>query len=267
MFYRNLNLIIDLLSKLTGITLSQKDHPLVQHLISSKRNYDSGKKRLGCAKVAFVKFALEDLQKILKYDGNLYKHFVRELRREPLPLDNYFGLRLELRMATSLFDGNIPFNKSETPDFILHKPNDVGIECTSAHINLLSIKKPDQVLYKIVSALDKKNSYNYKTSFNILVIDVSNLLFYEGQKRCLAIIADMDKSKPILAPKVDGSIFQSLIYFYYAVTPVKNGNGATLTSHYVRIDKTNINPDCKNFLDAKYRFGDQWVEGTLFKIV
>jgi len=266
-FDRNLSSIINQLNKLTGLTLNQRNHPLVQHLISAKRNYYFGKRRLGCAKATFAKFAVEDLQKILEQDKSLYEHFVKELRREPLPLQNYFGLRLELKMAASLFKANISFKKTETPDFILTKLSNVGIECTSAHINLSSIKQPTQVLYKIEAALKNKSSYTYKTSFNILAVDVSNLLFHEGQEKCLAIIADMDKSRPILTPKVNESIFQSLLYFYYVATPVKNSNGVTLTSYYVRIDRSKINLDCKRFLDIKYPFGDRWVDGNLFKVV
>lgn len=266
-FDKNLYSIVTLLENLTGLKLDQKKHPLVQHLISAKKNYYSGKKRLGCAKLTFAKLALEDLQKIFTYDKSLYEHFRKELLRKSLPLQNYFGLRLELRMATSLIDAKIPFIKSETPDFILNKPINIGIECTSAHLNLLTINKPKQVIYKVVSALEKKSTYTYKTPLNILAIDISNLLHHEGQKQCTRILADMDKSRPALTKKVNESVFEALIYFYYAAIPLKNGNGVKLQSCYTRIDKDKINPDCKKFLDSKYPYGDMWVEGNLFKIV
>lgn len=213
--------------------------------------------------------ALEDTQKILNHDNELYEYFKRKLNQKPLPLENYFGLRLEIRIAASFIDANIPFKKSETPDFILYKPSDnnIGIECTSAHLNLWSINKSRGILYKVESALKKKSSYPYKTPFNVLAIDISNLLFHEGQKKYSAILADMDKSRPILIRKVDESIFQSLVYLYYAAIPIENSNGVTLHSCYTRIDRSEINPDCKKFLDIKYPFGDKWLEGNVFKIV
>lgn len=266
-FDNNFYSIVARLENLTGLKLDQKKHPLVQHLISAKKHYCAGKKRLGCAKLTFAKLALEDLQKIFNYDKSLYEHFRKELLRKFLPLQNYFGLRLELRMATSLIDAKIAFTKSEAPDFILNKPINIGIECTSAHLNLFTINRPKQVIYKVVSAIEKKNGYAYKTPLNILTIDITNLLHHEGQKQCDRILADMDKSRLFLIGKVNESVFEALIYFYYAAIPLKNGNGVKLQSCYTRIDKNKINPDCKKFLDIKYPHGDMWAEGNLFKIV
>ena len=72
-FDKNFYSIVTLLENLTGLRLDHKKHPLVQHLISAKKNYYSEKKRLGCAKLTFAKLALEDLQKILTYDKGLYE--------------------------------------------------------------------------------------------------------------------------------------------------------------------------------------------------
>jgi len=266
MFEENWKILRDKLNNLLPLVSGNTSHLLIDRLLSSKKNYEKGKKRLGCAEACYVQFVLEDLDLIKKYDTSQFNYFRRELRRKQLPEETYFGLRLEIRISASLITKNIKFTKSETPDFIINDKQ-LGIECTSTHISLSSNIKPQEVLYKIQAVINKKNEYEYKTSKTILMIDVSNLLFHEGNEYCNKILADRDNSYPVLEKDVNDSKFFSLIYFSYAWVPVEGSNGATLHNLYYRIDSKKIDKNTMMFLDTHFPLGDIWVEGHLRKIV
>lgn len=260
---------INLEKKLTDLLpflYRNTSHLLSSRLLSAKKSYEKGEKRLGCAEACYVKFIVEDLSLIKNYDVNLFNYFRKELKRKELPEETYFGLRLEIRTSASLIKKSIEFTKSETPDFIINNTQ-LGIECTSAHISLHGNTKPNEVLYKVQEAIKKKNKYQYKTSKIILLLDVSNLLFHEGNKYCNKILADKDNTYPVLGKNVNDSKFLSLIYFSYAWVPVKGSNGATLHNLYCRIDNKKVDRDTMMFLNVHFPLGDMWVEGHLRKTV
>jgi hypothetical protein len=265
-FDRNLDSLVRQLGALTGLTLKQKENPIVRHLIAAKTDYHSNERRLACARATYAKLAIEDLQIIAEQDPGLLSHFKKKLHRQ-LSLPSYFGLRLEIRIAASLVAKAVHFQKSEAPDFVLTDWQDVGIECTSAHLDLKSIKRPDQVVYKVGSAIENKNKYKYTTRLTILALDVSNLLFHEGQEQCLKVLADKDRSKPMLEKQVNDSVFQSLLYFGYTWEQLKEAHGVRLLYGRWRIDRNGIVPTCKDFLDFGFPFGDMWILGGLFRTV
>jgi hypothetical protein len=255
----NFNQVLDSLgnrmTKLTGLQMTQTDHPFVSHFILAKQHHESNNRRLAFKEGAHAKFALEDMETIARYNRDLFKHFRKKLLR--CSADNYFGLRLELRIAATLLIRKVPFNKSEAPDFILG--SNVGIECTSAHLDLRDLNNPNDVFYKVKAAMAQKSDYHYKTNSTILAIDVSNLLFHEGQEQCVQILADKDKSTPLIKGMIDDSPFQSVLYFYYAWIPLPSTNDVKLQSSHVRVDRENIDSPSKAFLDSQYPFGDEYI--------
>jgi hypothetical protein len=222
-----------------------------------------GDRILGCARAAYAKLTVEDLREIGDYDGSLLAYFRRELRRPPTA-DTYFGLRLEIHIAKTLIHHTILFGKSETPDFKLTALPSHGIECTSAHIDLRSTKEPGSVIRKIEYAINDKNSYNYSMKFTILAIDVSSLLFHEGQKECAKILHDKDKAIQALSKTVSNSRFQSVVYLYYDWDEVAGGNGVNLQSNYTRIDRDCIDSNTAKILDSIFHKGDVWKWGSFF---
>lgn len=262
-FKKNLREVLDHLEMLTGLTLNDADHPLVNHLISAEQNYRTDR-LLGLAEAAYAKFAADDLGILRKSRVDLFKHFKKELRRTSV--DNYFGLRLEIRIAASLIASNTAFQKAETPDFVLTGFPSTGIECTSAHLELKDTTEPSKVVYKVIRAIDEKTGFKYKTASNILAIDVSNLLFHEGHETCDKILADKDKALPILKEHVNSSIFQSVMSFSYAWKAFED-KGITLQSFYSRIDKDGADPEVIRFLDSRFPLGDMWSVGHISKIV
>lgn len=252
-----------------GIDLNNTDHPLVSRLDAARERHNSGDKTLGRVNACYVQFILEDLALIKNSDGDLYKHFTKLLQQKDLPLDNYFGLRCEIRTAASLIYKNVNFEKSETPDFIINSPL-FGIECSSAHLQVGVEKPPKEVFYKVLSVLNEKGIKNYSTSETVLVLDVSNLLYQEGRNISLSVLADMDKAKPRLKSVVNGSRLSSLIYFYYRWTPKddeQQETGVTLTNSYVRVDNSNISTPVRVFLNRFFPIGDCWIEANVGKFV
>jgi hypothetical protein len=262
-FKKNLQEVLDNLKMLTDLTLKNADHPLINHLISAEQNYPTNR-LLGLAEAAYAKFAVDDLDILRKSRVGLFKHFKKELRRTSI--DNYFGLRLEIRIAASLMASNTAFQKTETPDFVLTGLPSTGLECTSAHLELKDTTDPSQVVYKVIRAIDEKTRFKYKTASNILAIDVSNLLFHEGHEACYKILADKDKALPILKEHGNSSIFQSVLYFSYAWKAFED-KGITLQSFYSRIDKNGADPQAIRFLDSRFPFGDMWSVGHISKVV
>ena len=262
-FKRNLQSILDQLKILTGLTRNDNSHPLVSHLISAEQEYSSNR-LLGCAQAAYAKLAIEDLEIVRKKRVDLFEHFKRELRRTSI--DNYYGLRLEIRIAASLITSNTAFRKAETPDFILIDFPSTGIECTSAHLDLQNTAEPSQVVYKVIRAIEEKTGFKYKTVSNILSIDVSNLLFHEGHETCSKFLADKDKALPLLKERVNSSTFQSMLYFSYSWKAFED-KGVILQSFYARIDRDGADPNVRRFLDSRFPRGDVWNMSHISKIV
>jgi hypothetical protein len=262
-FDRNLKDVERQLAQLTGLSITQASHPLVQHLVKARQNYLGGDRMLGCARATYVKLIVQELHEIGDYDHSLLRHFRRELRRPP-SMDTYFGLRLEINIAKTLIHHSVPFGKTETPDFVLAALPSHGIECTSAHINLENTKVPHGVMQKIEYAIKNKNGYPYSTKFNVLAIDVSNLLFHEGQRECEKTLRDKDVAVRVLQSAIDSSSFQSVIYLYYAWEPAGGGNGVTLRSCYSRLDRDRVDRPTSELLDLIFPKGDMWMLGGLF---
>ena len=258
-FENNWNSNYSQLKDLIPLIFKQKSHPLCEWLYASRRNYHEGNFRLGCAQAAYVKLAIEDLQKVKGYDSEIFAFFKRELKR-PLPSDTYFGLRLELRIASSLVSKRLNFQKSEAPDFIITGRSTIGIECTSCHLQLGKTHELRDLTYKLDSAIKNKSKYTYQTSNNILAVDISNLLFHEGKCYFPVNLADKDLLKKKLTKNLEKSAFQSVIAFSYSWTPTQVGNGATLHNFYWRYDKSSISETAQDFLNDHFPKGDFWIE-------
>jgi hypothetical protein len=255
--HSGLNVLVSKLKTLTGLTLKQRDNPLVEHLIAARMYYAMGNFPDARRRAAYAKFAIEDLERIKDHDRDLLQQFKRKLRQASL--QNYFGLRLEIRIAAKLITDKIPFKKSEAPDFKLEDVTrwpGVGIECTSAHLDLECTKRPVDVLYKVIRAIESKTEDRYATPLTIVAVDTSNLLFHEGHEECSKILADKDMSKAHLQGPVDASVFQSALYYTYASESLKDG--ARTDYLRVRIDRKGIDARCKDFLDLEWPFGDWW---------
>ncbi|HCM42047.1 MAG TPA: hypothetical protein DIS66_01850 [Candidatus Omnitrophica bacterium] len=253
--------------KLLGVDLRREDHPLITRLIEAKNLYDKDKSG-ACAHACYVQIVMEDLDKIQRHDLKLFQCFKREIRRNPLPPENYFGLRMEIRMAASLTDKKTSFTKSETPDFLINDVKNLGIECSSAHLSLHSSHDAKELFYKVEANIKKKEQSCFSTRNTILAIDISNLIFHEGKNAMFALLYDKDKARPRLTSIINRSVFQSIICFTFAWVNADNkpSFGATLHCLYHRADRLNIDPQVESFLNKHWPLGDLWVEANIKEI-
>lgn len=267
-FFNKLFLLEQQIS-LLGINLKNKKHPIVQRLNLAKERYNSGDKVLACANACYIKFLLEDINIIKKSKNDLSEKFKKILKQENLSLDRYFGIRFEIRIAASLVKKNICFKKSERPDFIIKNPL-FGIECTSTHLYLGIEDPPREVFSKLELAIDNKKVKKYSTTENILVVDVTNLIYQEGRNPSFLILADIAKAEPLLIRKINNTPFSSLLYFYNSwidLKPNQQGSGVRLSSFYCRVNRKNIKRPIKNFLDKFFPKRDLWVKANTGKII
>ena len=265
-FRKNLDAVRAQLRDLTGLTVGGRTHPLTEWLARAEKNYLAGKKRLGCAQAAYAKFVSEDLQKVKDHDPKLHREFKKGLKRIRENKD-YFGWRMEVRMASALISKGVLFEKSETPDFLMPDKSGIGIECTSCHLKLGKSQNPKELTYKISSAIKGKSQHKYAVSRVLLAIDISNLLFHEGKEDFPIILADKDKGALGIQNELDTSPFDGLLAFGYAWTHAPVGNGATLKSYYWRLVSATASSECIGFLDRWYPPGDLWVEAHLHERV
>lgn len=263
-FEENWDALATRIEYVLGLSVSDEFHPALGWMARAKRSYLAGDRHLGCAQAAYAKFVVDDLEKVLTFDEKMFCHFKRELRGN-LPAANYFGIRQELRLASALLTKSIPFDKTETPDFIVLTEPNIGIECTSTHLSEAGKSKPD-VAYKVTGAISKKSKFTYSTELLILVIDMSNLLFHEGL-HSVSVLSQKKMLTEAVGQAVQSSAFQSVLTFSYVWVPNGIGNGATLTSYYSRTDRSDITLHCKAFLDCHYPLGDIWVNGYLHRRV
>lgn len=114
----------------------------------------------------------KQLASLKRLDVEMFGHFKREILKQSHQ-DNWYGIRAELGIAFHClenFKGTI--TKRESPDFILNeKTTPVFIESTMAHTN----SKKVEVLYKIGSAINKKNKKIYANNNTALCIDITNI--------------------------------------------------------------------------------------------
>ena len=64
-----------------------------------------------------ISLLVKNLKEIEVHDRKLLKILRKTLMKSND--DTYFGIRLEISVAASLIRNNVPFNKTEQPDFIL----------------------------------------------------------------------------------------------------------------------------------------------------
>ncbi|UHQ18811.1 hypothetical protein LVB87_11525 [Lysobacter sp. KIS68-7] len=243
-------------------TSSLSHHPVMKWLHGARDAYLSGERVQGCARAAFAQFAVEDLERILAHDENLFRHFKKALRRDR-SATAYFGIRQEIRMAASLITKGIDFNKSEAPDFTL---GELGLECTSAHL-VKGAPTNRSLAYKLASAIAKKSQTAYSTRLNVLAIDMSNLLFHEGVGSTTNTLSWTEELQASLQEGVNRSPFQAVLCFAYAWVQAGPAGGATLSNYYSRVDRDEMDSLPKAFLDNHFPSGSIWVYAQLQKHV
>lgn len=182
-----------------------------------------------------------DLETIRDYDSSLLRRFQEVYRH--IRLNEYFGFRMEVATAAVLIRKQIPFEKTESPDFVAHlTEGDVFIECTSTHLRETR-NKP--IGYKIQSAIRRKVDLPFANPDTVLFVDITNILGNTLITGHYLWPADLD----VLVHEVllGGSLGSVCLLFYLLM---KESDYYALTFH--RVDNGCISDRLYAFLNAEF---------------
>lgn len=186
---------------------------------------------------------LRQLDDIRQESSSLHSMFRAKIKKTA-KMDDYYGIRMELNVASSLVRKKVDFKKGERPDFILSSPYaGTGIECTSGHFN----KEEGDITLKLISRIKNKSSETYNNRKIALFIDITNILHHGFH------YMGMPKTDPSIAiPKVLlDSTLGAIILFYYWI----DVDGKEIHSKYKRLDHHDVDEKLKSFLDMAYPKG------------
>ena len=121
-------------------------------------------------------YALEFFCKHLSDTQSLRPDVFEELAKRMLLCvqpDNYYGLRMEARIASSLARKRLNFNLQERPDFNIGN-GEFFIECGSVWPN--SLKNGKDYRERVASTIKSKNKNRYATKNTILAIEITSVV-------------------------------------------------------------------------------------------
>lgn len=116
---------------------------------------------------------VQDLAIIKSVKPDIHGNFRRRAKSNK-NLDDYYGVRMEIKAAADLARSGIPFAKQECPDFVTQGEfQGAGIECTSVHYTK---ETGGDVMPKIVRAIYGKSVKPYANRSIAAYIDITNVL-------------------------------------------------------------------------------------------
>lgn len=200
-----------------------------------------------------LKFLVKQLKTIEEYDINLLKAFRRQMHRSH-SWSSYFGLRMEINIASALINKNVKFTKGESPDFTIHKERDVYLECGSIH---LTRSKEDFLRKKLSSVISNKSNKSYCNPATALCVDITNIFFHSAVK------GDFFTKDTIKGHTKDALInteseLGSVLLFAYML----NQNLNKYESTYLRVDNENVDGELMKFINDFYPLGRHTVDIT-----
>jgi len=243
------NLVFEI-GRLLNMKVIRKGHPVADTLNSiwvhhTKQEFNARDVSLGN-----ITLLMKNLQRIESYDKQLLHHFQKNMKKPTK--ENYYGLRLEIQIASNLIKNQIKFKKSESPDFIIFYNNSkIFVECTSTHVR----KIMPNPAYKIVSAITKKSQKPYCNELTALAIDITNLIF--SSKHNVYVSGKYLKQE--ILKVLSSSKFGSILLEFYILDKKKG----VYSQNYHRIDNKNIDTKLKQFLDSNYPMGKVWKRNNI----
>ena len=198
--------------------------------------------------IAKLNMLVRDLQTIEKHDRTLLSRFKRIIRNTRNHWETYFGVRIEIYIASSLIRREVNFVKAESPDFTIPK-HEVFIECAHTH---RSNSGSANLIDKIRSAITQKSKKTYCNSSTILCMDITNIAAtYEGSENELLSKKDsLRRAVEIILQDVNSNYGSILLFSYFM--DLNN----YFHSGYWRIDNKNITLSLLGFLNKYYPLGE-----------
>ena len=204
---------------------------------------------------ASLSLIIKNLNEIKNHDRELLGAFLSALAN--CDTDTYYGFRLEISEAAFYTRNEIPFVKSESPDFTLKGEwEGVFVECTSVHLSTPKSRKVD-LQYKIDSAIKSKSKKSYCNNNTELAIDITNIEFYHALND---IRQDHLKQRKRIADSLKTSHFGSVLVYRYMV----NMDKKLYQWKYTRVDSEKIGETLLKYLDTFHPFGHDVTHSPIF---
>ena len=189
--------------------------------------------------VALLICLREDLALLAKNKPNLHRNFRKHLISPNIA--TYAGARTEVYLIGKLLRAGIPFEKQESPDFIVRgfsKP--VYLECTSCHFSELG-DRPDFV-YKFESSIRSKTRKKYNKENLILITDGTNVFHHGTPWRRES--SGFSNFRNRIVSCLSRSDFDSLILLCFLIDSAQDRFGYT----YHRFGRSALSAPLRDFL-------------------
>lgn len=208
--------------------------------------HNSGDARARDLQLNRMALLAKNLMEIQAFDTSLFEDFKKTILSSR-NVDNFFGIRFEIKIAATLIRSTIPFRKSEAPDFLIDTHfGKAAIECTSARIR--NQRQDHDLRYKIVSSIRGKSNKEYSNLHTALFLDVTNLVYTTlDAGESLAKLLDRQH----LFRRLSEFDFGNLTVFTYLSDSERGG----IESAYTRIDHPEIDRALTALLDSSFPFG------------
>jgi hypothetical protein len=182
---------------------------------------------------------VEDLKRLEQERPDILKYFKRKIK-ESRSADNFYGIRFEIHIASTLLKKQILFEKEDPPDFLINN-SELAIECSSVRI---INSKNTEFVYKVGSCIRKKGKEEYSNLNTALFIDITNIIYKSD-------IVDMSAIRKEAKAALCETSFGNVILFAY----IMNKEQQRFECNYARVDKETISEELKDFLNSYFPLG------------
>jgi hypothetical protein len=156
--------------------------------------------------------------------------------------DNYFGLRMEARLASSFARASVPFELQERPDFSIEQGT-LFAECGSVWPNTNRAERDYRA--RIEAKVREKSALRYATPTTILAMEITSVM---AAMVSHGRVEDKSDLSAYLSDAMNATSFGALLLFHTVYSEESKG----ISSVYVRFDSPRIDPSLLAFMNSRY---------------
>jgi hypothetical protein len=184
-----------------------------------------------------------DLNDLRIAEPKIYAALIKRIRKS-IGNTDFHGIRNEVAVAAVLIRQGQSIVGMERPDFQL--AGGFSIECGSARILKRVTVAVDDIGRKLRGVVEAKDKKDYASPSTALFVDVTNITFL--QVRSDSIIS---REVYVEAATHAGARFGAVLF----TCLLADKDSRKLKSDWVRIDRADIAPELKQYLDKYYALG------------
>jgi hypothetical protein len=159
--------------------------------------------------------------------------------------DNYYGLRMEANIASTLARGDMPFEFQDRPDFSV-QGGAIYIECGSVWPDTSDRERDYRE--RVASTIRKKSRKRYATPKTVLAIEITSVLAAMTTHHAREVDTDFNQ---FLAALLNGTDFGAVLLF----SIVYSHETGILHSAYVRFDSPRMDSSLLGFMNTQFPMG------------